>query len=113
MTSISWSRRSPTVELPPSALPAVSFLKAPGYEDGHAGYSDPSDEQAFITHTINELMHSPDWRSTAMIINWDDSDGWYDHAFSGVTNPSISQADNLTNTTLAEPTSGMCGPRTR
>ena len=28
-------------ELPPSALPAVSFLKAPGYEDGHAGYSDP------------------------------------------------------------------------
>jgi phospholipase C len=30
-----------THELPPSALPAVSFLKAPGYHDGHAGYSDP------------------------------------------------------------------------
>ena len=23
-------------------MPAVSFLKAPGYQDGHAGYSDPS-----------------------------------------------------------------------
>jgi phospholipase C len=29
-------------------FPAVNFLKAPGYQDGHAGYSDPLDEQAFI-----------------------------------------------------------------
>ena len=43
-------------ELPPSALPAVSFLKAPGYEDGHAGYSDPADEQAFVAREINSLM---------------------------------------------------------
>ena len=95
-------------QLPASDLPAVTFLKAPGYEDGHAGYSDPSDEQAFITHIINELMQSPDWSSTAVFINWDDSDGWYDHAFSGVHNPSTSQADNLTNTTFSGPTSGMC-----
>ena len=26
-------------------LPAVSFLKAPAYADGHPGYSDPLDEQ--------------------------------------------------------------------
>jgi phospholipase C len=26
-------------------FPSVSFLKAPGYQDGHAGYSDPLDEQ--------------------------------------------------------------------
>ena len=43
-------------ELPPSALPAVSFLKAPGYEDGHPGYSDPADEQAFVTQEIDSLM---------------------------------------------------------
>ena len=35
-------------KLPASALPAVSFLKAPGYQDGHAGYSDPADEQEFV-----------------------------------------------------------------
>ena len=29
-------------------MPAVSYLKAPEYEDGHAGYSDPLDEQRFI-----------------------------------------------------------------
>ena len=28
-------------ELPAAALPAVSFLKAPGYQDGHAAYSEP------------------------------------------------------------------------
>ncbi len=99
-------------ELSASALPAVSFLKAPGYEDGHAAYSDPADEQQFVTNTINELMRSPDWKNTVVMVNFDDSDGWYDHVYSGVTNPSLSPADNLTNTSLTVPssgTSGQCG----
>jgi phospholipase C len=29
-------------------MPAVSFLKAFEYQDGHPGYSDPLDEQAFL-----------------------------------------------------------------
>ncbi len=97
-------------ELPPSALPGVSLLKAPGYEDGHAAYSDPEDEQRFITDEINALEHTPDWKSTAVIIAYDDSDGWYDHVYSGVRNPSLSPADNLTNTTFSGATSGQCGP---
>jgi phospholipase C len=96
-------------ELPSSALPAVSFLKAPGYQDGHGAYSDPADEQEFIARTINEIMNTPDWRSTAIVINYDDSDGWYDHANPGVVNPSLSPADNLTNTTMSGATSGQCG----
>jgi len=95
-------------QLPAAALPAVSFLKAPGYQDGHAGYSDPADEQQFITSVINALMKSPDWSSTAVIVNYDDSDGWYDHVYSGVHNPSASAGDNLTGTTLSGPTSGSC-----
>jgi phospholipase C len=97
-------------QLPSSALPAVSFLKAPGYEDGHAAYSDPADEQEFIAHTIDEIMKTPDWAHTAIVINYDDSDGWYDHANPGVINPSLSPADNLTNTVLSGATSGQCGP---
>jgi phospholipase C len=88
-------------KLPASALPAVSFLKAPGYEDGHAGYSDPADEQAFVVREIDALMRTPDWDHTVVIVNWDDSDGWYDHVYSGVTNPSRSPADNLTATPSA------------
>jgi len=72
----------------PDHLPAVSFLKAPGYQDGHAAYSDPLDEQQFVVNEINNLEHTPDWSSTAVVIAYDDSDGYYDHVFSGVRNPS-------------------------
>jgi phospholipase C len=72
----------------PDHLPAVSFLKAPGYQDGHAAYSDPIDEQAFIVREIDALEQTPDWSSTAVVISYDDSDGWYDHVYSGVHNPS-------------------------
>jgi phospholipase C len=91
--------------LPPSALPAVSFLKAPGWADGHAAYSDPIDEQHWLVNEINALEKTPDWSSTAVVISYDDSDGWYDHAYSGVTNPSASVADALTG-------AGACGTGT-
>ena len=74
--------------LSPDHLPAVSFLKAPGYQDGHAAYSDPLDEQQFIVREINALERTPAWSSTAVVIAYDDSDGWYDHAYSGIHNTS-------------------------
>jgi phospholipase C len=77
-------------------FPAVSFLKAPGYQDGHAGYSDPLDEQQFIAHVINFLQNSADWQHTAVVILYDDSDGWYDHQMPPVVNQSTSSADALT-----------------
>jgi phospholipase C len=83
-------------------FPAVSFLKAPGYQDGHAGYSDPLDEQTFIVNTISFLMKRPEWSSTAVVILYDDSDGWYDHQTGPIMNQSTSAADALTAT-------GACG----
>ncbi|MBN9621210.1 MAG: alkaline phosphatase family protein, partial [Actinobacteria bacterium] len=74
-------------------LPAVSFLKAPEYQDGHAGYSDPIDEQHFLVSTINELEKSPEWSSTAVVIAYDDSDGWYDHVAAKVINSSHTPDD--------------------
>ena len=35
--------------------PAVNFLKAPGYQDGHAGSSDPLDEQTWIVNVIDSF----------------------------------------------------------
>jgi phospholipase C len=83
-------------------FPAVSFLKAPGYEDAHAGYSDPLDEQTFVVTVINFLMTQPDWGSTAVFINYDDSDGWYDHQIGPIVNQSTTAADMLTG-------NGKCG----
>ncbi|WNM32935.1 alkaline phosphatase family protein [Streptomyces sp. Li-HN-5-11] len=69
-------------------LPAVSFLKAAEYQDGHAGYSDPIDEQHFLVDEINTIQQSPQWKSTAVVIAYDDSDGWYDHAYAKPRNGS-------------------------
>ncbi|MEU6194751.1 alkaline phosphatase family protein [Streptomyces sp. NPDC047061] len=69
-------------------LPAVSFLKAGEYQDGHAGYSDPTDEQHFLVNEINAVQSSPQWKSTAIVIAYDDSDGWYDHAYAKPRNGS-------------------------
>jgi phospholipase C len=77
-------------------LPAVSFLKAPAYQDGHAGYSDPLDEQTFLVNTINFLEALPTWSSTAVVIMYDDSDGWYDHQIGPILNTSTGPADALT-----------------
>ncbi len=73
-------------------FPSLSFLKSAAYRDGHAGYSDPLDEQAFLTTTINTIEQSPEWSSTVIIIAYDDSDGWYDHAID-VVNGSTSMRD--------------------
>ncbi len=77
-------------------LPAVSFLKAPGYQDAHPGYSDPLDEQTFVVTTINLLESLPTWESTAVVITYDDSDGWYDHVIGPIVNQSVGPADALT-----------------
>ncbi len=69
-------------------LPAVSFLKAASYQDGHAGYSDPIDEQHFLVKEINQLQTSPQWKDTAVVVAYDDSDGWYDHVYAKPLNGS-------------------------
>jgi phospholipase C len=69
-------------------LPAVVFLKPPAYQDGHAGYSDPIDEQAFIISIVNAVQGTKFWPTTAIIIAYDDSDGWYDHQAPPIVNPS-------------------------
>jgi phospholipase C len=78
-------------------LPAVSFLKAPAFQDGHPGYSDPLDEQTFLVNTINTLQQSPFWKDTAVVITWDDSDGWYDHQMPPVVNPSFNPTVDILN----------------
>ena len=108
--------------------PAVSFIKLPAFQDGHAGYSNPLDEQTGVVNLINFLQEQPDWDSTAVIIAYDDSDGWYDHAFvapihgsfnatadalNGVGNcgtPSVTPKPTGVN---GQPVDGRCGPGTR
>jgi phospholipase C len=120
--------------------PAVSFIKLPAYQDGHGGYSNPLDEQFGMVSLINFLQEQEDWDSTAVIIAYDDSDGWYDHAFVAPTHGSFSTATTSVRTSTSpvdvdqlngagncgtpgvtpkpagiagQPVDGRCGPGTR
>ncbi len=105
--------------------PSVSYIKMAAYQDGHAGYSDPLDEQAGVVKLVNFLEAQPDWSNTAVVVTYDDSDGWYDHAFATPTNPSYDPvADQLDGAGLCgtgtpsvgvahAPVNGRCGPGTR
>ncbi|MFC4243453.1 phospholipase C [Gryllotalpicola reticulitermitis] len=75
-------------------LPAVSFVKPPAAQDAHPGNSGPIDEQAFITKEINQIEQSKYWSSTAVVISYDDSDGWYDHVAPTIKNSASDTANN-------------------
>lgn len=108
-------------------FPSVSYLKAPAVQDAHPGNSDPLDEQAFVTKVVNFLMQQPDWKNTAIILTYDDSDGWYDHQYTPPTTSSTdATADQLNgsgncSSTVSSPgigatgsaVNGRCGPGTR
>jgi phospholipase C len=85
-------------------LPAVTFLKASANETGHPSTSSPLAEQTFLVNTINRLQKSPDWSSMAILITYDDSDGWYDHVLA----PIVSTSSDPSNDALLGP-SGLCG----
>src|SRR5262249_38716800 len=44
----------------------------------------------------NFLERLPQWSSTAVVIAWDDSDGWYDHQMPPIVNQSNTPSDGLT-----------------
>ena len=108
-------------------FPSVSYLKAPGFQDAHPGNSNPLDEQAFLATTINFLQQQADWKSTAVIILYDDSDGWYDHQAPRVLTSSFDpKADQMTAPgrcegpgssqgigVMGKPVNGRCGPGSR
>ena len=86
-------------------LPAVSFLKAGGYQQGGGGDSDPLDEQNLVVDLVNGLQPLPSWPDTAVIVMYDDSDGSYDHVMPPIVNTSQTPSDALTG-------DGRCGVRT-
>ena len=59
-------------------LPAVSWI----VPSGHVSEHPPgliSAGQSYVTGLINTVMRSPDWKSTAIFLAWDDWGGFYDH----------------------------------
>ena len=58
----------------------------------------------FVVETVNHIQKLPEWNDTAIIITYDDSDGWYDH----VMPPIVSQSDDPKTDALLG-SEGLCG----
>jgi phospholipase C len=106
-------------------FPSVTYIKMPSVADGHPGNSDPIDEQQGVVNLVNFLQQQPDWKNTAIVITYDDSDGWYDHDFAKPKQASFdASADQLDGAGVCgkgkapkglngKPVNGRCGPGTR
>jgi phospholipase C len=94
-------------------LPSVSYLKPTTAQSAHPGESDPLDEQQFDVSTINKIEKSKYWASTAIVITYDDSDGWYDHVVPEIVNGSDNSSIDTTMCEQAKitigTTNGRCG----
>jgi phospholipase C len=59
-------------------LPAVSWV-TPSQGVSEHPPALVSAGQTWVTRAINTIMKSPDWKSTAIFLAWDDWGGFYDH----------------------------------
>jgi phospholipase C len=63
-------------------LPAVTFVKPGGLNDGHPASSKFSIYEAFVRKILTELRHNPELaKSTAVFITVDEAGGYYDSGY--------------------------------
>jgi len=65
-----------------NALPAVSFIKPDGINDGHPASSSLSLFEVFASNIVNEVIAKPSlFKSTAIFITFDEGGGYYDSGY--------------------------------
>lgn len=47
--------------------------------DDHPAYSDHQISEAFVAGAVNAIANSPYWNESAIIVTYDETDGFYDH----------------------------------
>lgn len=60
-------------------VPSVVFITAAPVASMHPGGGDMSNGIQWLDNLVTTVMKSPVWPSTAMVVLWDESGGWYDH----------------------------------
>jgi phospholipase C len=59
--------------------PTTAIQQAFIGNDDHPAYSDQQISEAFAAKAINDIANSPYWANSAIIISYDETDGFYDH----------------------------------
>jgi acid phosphatase len=68
-------------------LPGVSFIKPVGVDNDHPNYSDIIAGQLHVAQLVDAVCRSPYWKTSAIIITYDENGGRWDH----VTPPHIDE----------------------
>jgi phospholipase C len=61
------------------SLPAVAFYKPVGIENQHPGYANVSNGDMRAADVIEKLRASALWKSTVVIVTYDENGGFWDH----------------------------------
>ncbi|MEA2263288.1 MAG: phospholipase, partial [Acidobacteriaceae bacterium] len=61
------------------ALPAVIWITPAPVASMHPGGGDMANGLQWLDNLVQTVQKSPAWSSTALIVLWDESGGWYDH----------------------------------
>ena len=61
------------------SLRAVSFVKPLGPLNEHPGYADVASGEQHVMQLVDAIMASPQWKSTVIIITYDENGGRWDH----------------------------------
>ena len=61
-------------------LPAVVWITPDGAHDMHPGGGNVLDGIEWLNQLVSAVKSSGEWQSTAIVVLWDESGGWYDHA---------------------------------
>lgn len=58
-------------------LPSVAWVVPESYDSDHPG--GPSAGPSWVASIVNAIGAGADWKSTAIVVLWDDWGGWFDH----------------------------------
>jgi phospholipase C len=61
------------------AMPSVIWITAAPVASMHPGGGDMSNGIQWLDNLVTSVQNSPAWSSTAIVVLWDESGGWYDH----------------------------------
>jgi phospholipase C len=60
-------------------LPAMTWVSPSDQNSDHAGFAKKDTGPAWVAKVVNAIGKSQYWKSTAIIVVWEDWGGWYDH----------------------------------
>jgi phospholipase C len=76
--NVVWPSSQVLKDISSGRLADVSFVTPSVAESDHAGKNNGTGP-AWVASIVNAVGRSPYWKSTAVIVIWDDWGGWYDH----------------------------------